>query len=115
MATESERLIEAIVVLIKGTQEGKITWDVERMRPSMEYGTSYKGRRLLLRESAHGFPDLQIVENDGSPLWAFPKVSGLDDLLSTVRYQTTGVRNFLDEIIDEDKLEPESREVSHSR
>lgn len=114
MATESEKLIDAIVILIKGTQEGRINWTVETMRPSMEYGTSYKGRRLRLRESASHLPDLTIIDDDGSPLWPFPRVSGLDDLLSSVRYQTTGVKNFLDEIIDDDQLDPESHEMSHS-
>jgi len=115
MTTESEKLIEAIVRLIKGTQEGEITWVVEKQRPRMEYETNYKGRRLRLYESAHDLPDLEIIDDNGFTLWTFPRVSGLDDLLSSVRYETTGVKNFLDEIIDDDQLEPESREMSHSR
>lgn len=115
MTTANDKLIDAIVKLIKGTQEGKITWAVEKLTPKIVYVTEYKGRGLRLYELAYDSPNLEIIDDNGTTLWTFPPVSGLDDLLSSVRYQTAGVKSFLDEIIDDDQLEPESHEMSHSR
>lgn len=115
MATETEKLIDAIVRLIKGTQEGKITWCVEGPSKTVRYIADYKGRRLRLYEILHSYPDLEIIDDNGTTLWTFPQVSGLNDLLSSVRYQTADVKSLLDDIIEDDELEPESQQMSHSR
>lgn len=115
MITANDKLIDAIVGLIKGTQEGRIIWVAGELTPKMVYETEYKGRRLSLSKSPGSKPYLDIIDGNGTPLWTFPSVSGLDDLLSSVRYQTADVKTFLDEIIKDYELEQESQETSHSR
>lgn len=58
MATEREKVIDAIVKLIRETQEGKITWSIKEPTASLKldanfaveviYETAYKNRRLRL-------------------------------------------------------------------
>lgn len=127
MATEIDRLIDAIVTLIRGTQEGKITWLVKKLTPALSpadpkigvetaFETQYRGRRLRLYEPPYSsLPNLEIIDENGTTLWTFPPVSGLDDLLSSVRYQTADVKKFLDDIIGDDNFELEPEEMSHSR
>lgn len=131
MTTESEKLIDAVVILIKATQEGKISWRVNRQpavtsmdplanEPDVVYEAEYKNRRLRLYEVNNQFSSgrqtiLKIIDENGTALWLFPEVSGLDDLLSSVRYQTAGVKKFLDDIRGDDNLELEPEEMSHSR
>jgi hypothetical protein len=42
---------------------------------------------------------LELLDQSGFGAWAFPETSVLDDLLSAVRYQVAGVKDFLDEIL----------------
>jgi len=44
---------------------------------------------------------LEFIDEDGNNLWTFPEVQGLNDLLSTVKYQIAGVDEFLDSFLDE--------------
>jgi hypothetical protein len=126
MATQVERLIDAIVRLIRGTQDGEVTWAVKKLPPVLPqtdpkigvqtaYETEFRGRRLRLYEVAFSAPNLEIIDDNGTALWTFPPVSGLDDLLSSVRYQTADVKKFLDDIIGDHNLELEPEEMSHSR
>lgn len=126
MATEIDRLIDAIVKLIRGTQEGEVTWAVKKLTPALSltdpkigvqtaYETEFRGRRLRLYEVDFSSPNLEIIDDNGTALWTFPPVCGLDDLLSSVRYQTADVKKFLDDIIGDDNLEPKPEEMSHSR
>ncbi len=126
MTTANDKLIDAIVSLIDGTQKGRITWEVKKLTPTLSltdpkiavqavYQTEYRGRKLRLYEAAYSSPTLEIIDDDGTALWTFPPVSGLDDLLSSVRYETAGVKEFLDDIIGEDELELKTEEMSHSR
>lgn len=108
MTTANDKLIDAIVSLIQGTQEGRITWVVGELTPKMVYETEHKGRRLRLYKSPGSKPNLEIIDDNGTPLWAFPSMSGLDDLLSSVRYQIADVNSFVDAIIRDDEFERES-------
>ena len=108
MITANDKLIDAIVGLIKGTQEGRITWEGGEVTSKMVYETWYKGRRLRLHKLPGSKPDLEIIDDSGTPLWTFPSVSGLDDLLSSVRYQIADVKSFVDAIIRDEELERES-------
>lgn len=116
-----EKLIDALVRLIRGTQEGRIRWTIEKTIDGVKYVTDYKSRRLRLysirridhwdaQEEAY----LEIIDDAGTSLWIFPRVSGLDDLLGSVRYQTAAVKGLLDEIIEDPELELESTSVSSS-
>lgn len=44
---------------------------------------------------------LELLDQDGLSPWAFPDTSVLDDLLASVRYQVSGVKSFMDEILAE--------------
>jgi hypothetical protein len=121
MATEQEKVINAIVKLIRGTQEGSITWSVKKqttapsldpneyVEPDIVYEADYKGRRLRLYEVYQRYEGrhyiLKFVDDGGTTLWTFPEVSGLDDLLSSVRYQIADVKKFLDDLIGEEEPE----------
>lgn len=37
---------------------------------------------------------------EGISLWSFPRVNVLDDLVSTVRYQVAGVKDFLNDLLE---------------
>lgn len=114
MATEQNKVINAIVRLIRGTQEGSITWSVKKQttapsqdpndaEPDVVYEAEYKDRRLRLYEVYRRYEGrhyiLKFVDDGGTTLWTFPEVSGLDDLLSSVRYQIADVKQFLDDLI----------------
>lgn len=104
----SDRLIDAIVGLIRSTQEGRIIWALEKVSPTIVYETEHKGRRLRIYELPGHSPNLEIIDENGTPLWAFPTISGLDDLLSSVRYQAADVKGFVDDIIGDYELERDS-------
>jgi hypothetical protein len=44
---------------------------------------------------------LEIIDDNGNPLWEFPQVSPLNDLLTSVKYQVSGVKGFIDDILAE--------------
>ena len=44
---------------------------------------------------------LEIIDDKYNPVWAFPSEDMLNDLLTTIQYQVSGVGDFMDEILDE--------------
>jgi hypothetical protein len=44
---------------------------------------------------------LEFVNMEGFPLWTFPAIAALFDLLNAVQYQVAGVNEFLDDIFNE--------------
>src|SRR2546426_10971871 len=44
---------------------------------------------------------LELLDQNGLSPWAFPQTAVLDDLLESVRYHVSGVKNFMDEILAE--------------
>ena len=44
---------------------------------------------------------LELLDENGLSPWAFPQSLVLDNLLDAVRYQVSGVKNFLDEVLAE--------------
>ena len=42
---------------------------------------------------------LELLDQSGFGAWTFPTTEVLDDLLTAVRYQAAGVKQFLDEIL----------------
>lgn len=42
---------------------------------------------------------LELTDTEGRSLWRFPSHSAIFDLLSAVRYQAAGVREFLNEVL----------------
>ncbi|KAA0229536.1 hypothetical protein EDS67_10905 [candidate division KSB1 bacterium] len=46
---------------------------------------------------------MQFLSSAGRPLWEYPSVNLLKDLMSVVQYQVAGVNEFLKEILNESK------------
>jgi len=44
---------------------------------------------------------LQLLDENGLAAWTFPETEVLNHLLEAVKYQVTGVKDFLDEILAE--------------
>jgi len=98
MTSETEKVIDAIVKLIRETQEGKLRWDIKEPPASLKldvdaavdiaYETEYKGRRLRL------YKENYVVNQ--FPLRRDP---GLDNLLGT-KYPYWAA-NIILEITDE--------------
>ncbi|HEX8846784.1 MAG TPA: hypothetical protein VF791_19230 [Pyrinomonadaceae bacterium] len=94
-------------------------------RVDVVYQTRYKDRTLRLFELYHKvekpkgltvFMDqydntqypywtkitvLQLLDENGLAAWTFPETEVLNHLLEAVKYQVTGVKDFLDEILAE--------------
>ena len=99
----------------------------DRKRVEVVYEAKYKDRKLRLyqlsykverpRNSLSAFKDLaayvnppdypywtrktvlELLDQSGFGAWTFPETEVLDDLLTAVRYQAAGVREFLNEIL----------------
>jgi len=46
---------------------------------------------------------LDFVSEEGFKLWTYPEVNALPDLLSAVQYQTAGINDFIDALLNDDK------------
>ena len=44
---------------------------------------------------------LEILDPQGNPVWTFPKENILVDLLTSIKFQVSGVKKFLNDILDE--------------
>lgn len=42
---------------------------------------------------------LELIDNNGQNLWTFPEVSALRDLLTAVKYQASGVKDLLEDLV----------------
>jgi len=93
--------------MIRLTQEGKIKWTAftgvigltylnER---SPGYKTTYQNRHLRIYKD-YGATILEFVDQNGISLYQFPKSQALNDLLSAVRYQSAGVKDFINDLLD---------------
>jgi|ERR1700686_748407 len=132
MATQTNKWIDATAKLIELTQEGTLKWAAEEppewfskrpnQRVEVVFETDFKGKLLRLYEK--GFQQeevdinfygqaeptvewrtkvvLEFIDNNGNTLWSFPYVSALNDLMSAVKFQAAGVKDFLREILGEE-------------
>jgi len=46
---------------------------------------------------------LELIDEYGRSLWTFPEVSALSDLLTSVKYQASGVKELLDDLLKEER------------
>jgi hypothetical protein len=46
---------------------------------------------------------LELIDAFGHVLWTFPEVSALRDLLAAVKYQVSGVKDLLDDLLKEEE------------
>jgi len=44
---------------------------------------------------------LEIIDEEGKTLWSFPKAKILKDLLTTVEFRVAGVKDFLNDLLNE--------------
>jgi hypothetical protein len=47
---------------------------------------------------------LELIDDYGQSLWTFPEVSALRDLLTSVKYQASGVKDLLDDLLKEEGM-----------
>ncbi len=127
MKKAKDKWIEIIAKLTKLTQDNILKWRISEVpeylkgfndiRIDVVYYSIYKGKRLRIYEkkeketimvSFNRFETmwetstvLDIADDTGISLWAFPKVEGLNNLLNAVKFQVTGVKDFLKELMEE--------------
>ena len=46
---------------------------------------------------------LELVDENGQNLWTFPEVTALRDLLTAVKYQVSGIKDLLDDLLKVDE------------
>ncbi len=109
---------KALAKLNELTQRGLLKWEIVTppdTRGSSDvveiaYGTEFEGQRLRIfsRRSKIALdedrfdwserPVLQIVDGGGRPLYEFPTVAGVSDLLESVQYQVSGVGQLIEKL-----------------
>lgn len=136
MEESTDRELEAILELIKLTQEGAIAW--QPVKPSGDlienntvkytnvmqciYGGKYlriytekklkekptAAEKMSLSEllgEGRTYPYwasvsvLEITNDEGQSLWRFAYKPAIKDLLNAAKYQASGVKEFLDDIL----------------
>lgn len=108
---ETDKWIEAIVKLKALTQSGQLKWTARDSARSASgeggphYFSEHGGKILRLRrayerEWDQELPRLEFVDAEDRSLWTFPYSEALDDLYQAVRYQTAGVGDFLDTLLE---------------
>lgn len=135
MSSEKSKWTDAVVKIIKLTQNSELKWQVAE--PTEEIGktpddritavfsTSHKSKNLRLYERVYQVrvPNpfwavlseptfrwrtnvvLEITDLDGLAVWTFPNVASLRDLLATVQYQVANIKDFLDAILTDSEQE----------
>ena len=124
MSEKKDKWIDAVAKIIKLTQEGKIIWKTAEPHstPSYEtirisFVTDYKDHVLRLYEKdvkhtgpaiglAGGYVEtetvLEMVDQDGVGIWAFPSTSAIENLMSAVRFQVSRANDFINDILSEE-------------
>lgn len=114
--------IDIVEKLIELTQHNKITWTIYNnnnlLLPSSEkvdisYTTNYLNKNIRVykyyyqfwtdEETYHWIEDLRLEFYDtitGNVLFRFPKTSNFEELLSTIMYQNSGVKDFYNEMFN---------------
>ncbi|ETW99524.1 MAG: hypothetical protein ETSY1_14795 [Candidatus Entotheonella factor] len=125
MATESKRLVEFVAKLNRMTQEGHIDWEMLTLpgyiadnmdgKIAMFFGAMvherYLGLYVRRYTDFHPLdgemawmeqPELAICNEDWMPVWKFPSVSGIPELLEAVKRHWSGADHFIDSFLAED-------------
>ena len=119
----SSRWTEAVLKLTKLTREGRITWTRGTPPPKKTgevslsffseevFVAEYDNQRLRFRRrvntfnvivstSGHSYV-LEIVDEKGETIWAFPTVEALADLYQAISYHQAGIGKFVDRLLSE--------------
>jgi hypothetical protein len=118
MPESPNQWLAAIAKLTALTQDGKLKWTIVEPGPQVVgrivgplYAASHAGRNLQLFQLRGGgfgrFEEesplaLEFVDDEGRSLFTFPELDNLVDLYNAVRYQTAGVKSFLDSLLESD-------------
>ena len=131
MAEDKDKFVDVVTKLIELTQKNKIKWqsrdssEVTKKYPNYRieglFTTNYKGKLLQLFQYRYKKPQdpfsvafaafskeewvtsvkLEIIDDYGNGLWQFPSINALSDLFSSVQYQLAGVKELIDNLLDE--------------
>lgn len=118
MPQDVNQWIEAVAKLTALTQEGRLAWVARSPHTELastigpSYFTDYKDRHLRLEKRSLPDPDalfgrkierpiLEFVDERDQSLWTFPDVDAVEHLYGAVRYQTAGVKDFLEDLFKE--------------
>lgn len=129
MAEYKNKWLDAVLKMIKFTQEDKLQWESKappnwlnkdpEVIVDVIFMTIFKNKAIQLYEKRTKIPNpgnlpfikgsyywkdeivLEFIDEEGCSLWRFPQSSALNDLLNAVKYQVAGVTDFLDEILEE--------------
>ena len=127
MKKEKDKWIEVIAKLTKLTQDNILEWQISEIPKALQgfkdvridvvYFSIYKGKRLRIYKKkeketiAVGFNRfetlwetstiLDFTDDNGVSLWTFPQVEGLNNLLNAVKFQVTGVKDFLKDLMED--------------
>ncbi len=116
--TKTDQWIDVVAKLTALTQDGDLEWLADRYasdEPGVidpSYRTSYKNRSLRLqkrrvaRETFSGTEHviahfLDFVDDSDNSLWTFPEVDAIEHLYNAVRYQTAGVKDFVEDLLSD--------------
>jgi len=119
-AVDRSKLTEVVVQLLRLTVVHKLDWQPRdpsivssgSSRVEGVFETTYKGRGLRLYRSLPGLASaqailgidvwtvvLEMLDEKGRPAWTFPSISALPDLYSVVSYQSSGVEEFMNDVL----------------
>jgi hypothetical protein len=116
MTVGKDEIVEAVAKLNDLTRRKELTWfavDPDTKRQIKGHGTikssymsQYDDRRLRLSEFSGGRPRwsdeadqdsyvLEILDDYGEPIYEFPEVQGISDLLASVKAQLANVEGLI--------------------
>jgi hypothetical protein len=122
---EESKFIKAIAKLIQLTQDGDLKWSINKNTKQITEGTNniidvvytaheenehlrlYEMKfKNWLEEDTFEWDNqafLEIIDELGNAIWTFPSNRTLWDLLEAVRYQTSGVDDFINRLLSKAK------------
>lgn len=119
MSEETDQVVDAVAKLTALTQEGKLQWSVDSFSDDSSivgptYRAEHKGQLLRLQNRRVSVNEdfsrrrragteyfLDFVDEKDNSLWTFPHIDAVEHLYGAVRYQTAGVKNYLDDLLSD--------------
>ena len=124
--TTEQRWVTFVAKLNRMTQEGSLKWEM-RYPPQdlvtatdnkipMFFGAELKDRKIALYAQRYRSYDpdrnqlywtervvLAFCGEDWMPIWEFPTIAGIHELLDSVQRHVASIDSFIDEVLSEDK------------
>lgn len=122
----NKKYIAVVSRLNRLTQEGTITWKSSKVPEGLTAGTNnivnlfysaqYEEKNIGIYEERYEAYDsdhdetywttrlvLAFFSNEWTEEWIFPPLSGILELLNSVKYQSSGVDDFFNKILQDEK------------